>query len=266
MEPLIPETLSAPVATGPPVELGVYSGPLDLLLHLIRKHQVSIYDIPIAIICDQFHDAFGRMQELDLEVAGEFLWMAAWLMQLKSKMLLPRPEEGEEDPRDELVERLLEYRRIKELAAVLYDSDVVRRLLWPVRVEPRLDMTDAELDWEDVDLRLLARCYVDVMQHHAVMHPPPLAVIPLRFTVRQKMRELYDHVMRDELVPLLRLLGSRSDPEEVVALFVATLELVRLGGIAAEQRLPFAEIFLRRGPRVLTGEVLGVEPGGTDGA
>lgn len=261
------DDLVAPTeALGPPVRLPVFSGPLDLLLHLIRKNQVSIYDIPIAVICDQFHDSLQEMQELDLELAGEFLWMAAWLVQLKSRMLLPRQEEGEADPREELVERLLEYRRVKELAAILYDSDVVRRLLWPARIELQLAATDTELDWEDVDLRLLARCYLDLMQRHAARHPPPLAVLPLRFTVRQKMRELYQRVLQEELVPLLRLLTSRADPEETVALFVATLELVRLGGIAAEQRLPFAEIYLRRGPRLLSGEVLGAVAEARDGA
>ena len=95
------------VPLGPSVELPFFCGPLDLLLHLIRKNEVSIYDIPILSICDQYHEHIRAMQELDLEVAGEFLWMAAWLLQLKSKMLLPRTETEEGDPREELVERLL---------------------------------------------------------------------------------------------------------------------------------------------------------------
>lgn len=235
---------------GPAIEVPDFNGPLDLLLHLIRKNRFSIHDIPISSICDQYHQHLREMQRLDLELAGEFLWMASWLLQLKSRTLLPKAsaDGGEGDPRQELVDRLLEYRRVKEVAERLYDTDVVRRCLW----EPNIGVEDIggepELDWEDVDLRVLARTYLEVMDRFAAAHPPPLQVIPLRFRVQDKMRELYDTVHQTQLMPLLRHLDTRSDPEEVVALVVATLELVRLGGVRAEQRRVFAEIFLRPGP------------------
>ncbi len=242
-----------PESMGPPVELTVFSGPLDLLLHLIRKNEVSIYDIPIVSICDQYHAHLRTMQELDLDIAGEFLWMASWLLHLKSKMLLPRASEGEEDPREELVERLLAYRRVKELASYLHESDIVRRCLWMAGVSSRVDAGgEPELDWEDVDLRLLAQTYLDVMQRFEASHPPPLEVIPLRYSVEEKMGDIYRRVRADGLVPLLRHLNSRSDPEEVVAVIVATLELVRLRGVFAEQRKAFAEIYLRPGDRELS--------------
>lgn len=245
--------LPAEELQGPPVELTVFSGPLDLLLHLIRKNEVSIYDIPIFSICDQFNAYLRAMQELDLDVAGEFLWMASWLLHLKSKMLLPQTMEGEEDPREELVERLLAYRRVKELASYLYDSDTVRRCLWTPEVACTVEKTeDLELDWEDVDLRVLAETYLQVMQRFAAAHPPPLQVLPLRYNVQQKMQDIYQRVMSDGLMPLLRHLHSRSDPEEVAAVMVATLELVRLRGVFAEQRRPFAEIYLRPGDNMLT--------------
>lgn len=259
---------SPDVPGGPvlPVELPAFSGPLDLLLHLIRKNQLSIYDIPIALICDQYHESLRRMQELDLEVAGEFVWMASWLLAVKSRMLLPRPPGAdEEDPRGELVERLLEYRRVKELAAVLYDTDVVRRCLWPVRMPFRSEPEELELDWEDVDLRLLARTYLEVMQRHESMNPPPLEVPPLRHTVRETMSRLYRRVVEDEVVPLLRLMHSRTDDEEVVVLFVAVLELVRLGGVLAEQGRPFSEIWLRHGRVALGDEQLAPVGGGDHG-
>jgi segregation and condensation protein A len=238
---------------GPEVELTVFSGPLDLLLHLIRKNEVSIYDIPIVSICDQYNQHLQAMQELDLDVAGEFLWMASWLLQLKSKMLLPQVGEGEEDPREELVERLLAYRRVKELASYLHDSDLVRRCLWsPVVEGPGEGVVETELDWEDVDLRLLAQTYLDVMQRFAAAHPPPLHVAPLRYNVEDTMRDIYGRVLDEGLVPLLRHLHSRSDPEEVVTVVVATLELVRLRGVFAEQQRPFAEIYLRPGDRRLS--------------
>ena len=241
----------------PPVELTVFSGPLDLLLHLIRKNEVSIYDIPIVNICDQYHAHLRAMQELDLDVAGDFLWMASWLLHLKSKMLLPRAVESEEDPRDELVERLLAYRRVKELASYLHDTDIVRRCLWTPRMSTKTDTpAEQELDWEDVDLRLLAQTYLDVIGRFEASHPPPIEVLPLRFKVEEKMRDIYQRVTSDGLVPLLRHLNSRSDPEEIVTVIVATLELVRLRGVFAEQRKAFAEIYLRPGDRQLSNKEL----------
>lgn len=239
------------VPLGPSVELPFFNGPLDLLLHLIRKNEVSIYDIPITVICDQYHEHLRLMKELDLEVAGDFLWMAAWLLQLKSKLLLPATSVDEEDPRDELVERLLAYRRVKELASILHDKDLVRGCVWPAGLIPSLGNEEVELDWEEVDLQILAETYLDVMQRFAAAHPPPLEVLPLRYNVRDKMRELYHRIRDDELVPLLRHLNRRPDPEEAVVLIVATLELVRLGAVRAEQRQPFSEIYLRQGDREL---------------
>lgn len=241
-------------ANGPAVDLEVFAGPLDLLLHLIKQNEVSIYDIPIVEICDQYHRYLDAMQELDLDVAGEFLWMASWLLQLKSRMLLPRHDEDGEDPRAELVERLLEYRRVKELAALLYEKDVVRRCLWAPSLNAELGQDEAPLDWEDVDLRMLAAAYLEAMERFATAHPPPLQVLPLRYRVRETMREIYDRVTTEDVVPLLRDLHRRSDPEEVVVVFVSALELVRLGAVCAEQGRPFAEIYLRRGTRVLSRE------------
>src|SRR5512136_194388 len=98
------------------IKLDMFEGPLDLLLHLIREHQLDILDIPIATITEEYLRTLALMQELDLDVAGEFLLMAATLIHIKSKMLLPDEEPPEEDPRAELVQRLLEYKRYKEAA------------------------------------------------------------------------------------------------------------------------------------------------------
>jgi segregation and condensation protein A len=242
-----------PDSDAPPVELTVFSGPLDLLMHLIRKNEVSIYDIPIVSICDQYHSHLRAMKELDLDIAGDFLWMASWLLHLKSKMLLPRVVEGEEDPREELVERLLAYRRVKELASYLHDSDIVRRCLWSPDVPTKISSPiEPELDWEDVDLRLLAQTYLEVMQRFEASHPPPIEVLPLRYKGGEKMTDIYEQVRVDGLMPLLRHLNSRSDPQEVVTVIVAALELVRLRGVFAEQRQAFAEIYLRPGDRQLS--------------
>ncbi len=239
------------VPLGPSVELPFFRGPLDLLLHLIRKNEVSIYDIPILSICDQYHEHIRAMQDLDLEVAGEFLWMAAWLLQLKSKMLLPRSETEEGDPREELVERLLAYRRVRELASILHDKDLVRQCIWPAGVIADFGGEEIDLDWEEVDLQILAETYLQVMQRFAAAHPPPIEVLPLRYNVQDKMREIYQRIAEDDILPLTRHLNRRPDPEEVVVLIVAALELVRLGAARAEQSVPFSEIYLRRGNRQL---------------
>ncbi len=241
-----------------PVDLPAFSGPLDLLLHLVRRNKLDITDIPIVVICDQYQATLRAMAEIDLEVAGEFLWMASWLLYLKSRTLLPTTgEEGVADPRTELVERLLEYRRVKEMAAVLYEQDVIRRCLWEPSLESEtVALHEVALDWEDVDLRVLARSYLEVLQRFTAANPPPIVVSPLRFTVGEKMRELYRRVLEERVLPLRRLLRGHGDPEEVVTLVVAALELARLGGIIADQRRAFAEIYLRPGVRSLDVDAL----------
>ena len=254
------------VPLGPAVELPFFCGPLDLLLHLIRKNEVSIYDIPILSICDQYNEHIHAMQDLDLEVAGEFLWMAAWLLQLKSKMLLPGTETEEGDPREELVERLLAYRRVRELASLLHDQDLVRQCIWPAGVSADLGDDEIELDWEEVDLQLLAETYLQVMQRFAAAHPPPIEVLPLRYSVQDKMKEIYQRIADDEILSLTRHLHRRPDPEEVVVLIVAALELVRLGAARAEQSRAFSEIYLRRGRRRLDADAFVTPEGeGADG-
>src|SRR5262245_34333370 len=119
-----------------PVRVEKFDGPLDLLLHLIKKNEVSVYDIPIATITQQYLDTIQLMQELNLDVAGEFIVMAATLIHIKSRMLLPRPEtaagvEGEEeDPRDALVRRLLEHQKFKAAAGLLHEREQVRAAQW----------------------------------------------------------------------------------------------------------------------------------------
>src|SRR6058998_338284 len=119
-----------------PVKLSNFEGPLDLLLHLIKRNEVNIHDIPIALITSQYLEAIALMQELDLDVAGEYLVMAATLIHIKSKMLLPRPEtaanvEGEEeDPRDALVRRLLEHQKFKAAAGLLHEREQLRSAQW----------------------------------------------------------------------------------------------------------------------------------------
>jgi segregation and condensation protein A len=229
----------------PSVSVGVFEGPLDLLLHLVRENRVSIWDIPVARVCDQYHEVLRQMEELDLEVAGEYLVYAAWLLLIKSRLLLPRrAEEGEEDPRKELVERLVEYERVKAAAAELAGVDELRRGMGAVRVAATVSPPEDELDLEDLDILAVADAIRGVLERHQREHPAAMELAPLRFSVRDKIFELYEFLLAQRSFPLLSHVLTRPDRLESVTLLVAALELVRLGVATAHQRRPFAEIYL----------------------
>ncbi len=237
--------LTADEKPRPSVTLGAFEGPLDLLLHLVRENKVSIWDIPIVRICDQYHQALRAMEELDLEIAGEYLVYAAWLLVIKSRMLLPRRGEGdEEDPRRELVERLVEYEKVKSAASGLAGIDEVRRGIFAMSVAAPVEPPPEELELEEVDVFQLARALREVLERHQREHPAPLELEPLRFSVREKIVELFGLVSGERSFPLLSHLLTRPDPLEGVTFFVAALELARLGNVAVHQRRPFAEIYL----------------------
>jgi segregation and condensation protein A len=229
----------------PQVSLPAFEGPLDLLLHLVRENQVSIWDIPIALICDQYHKALEQMEELDLEIAGDYLVYAAWLLVIKSRMLLPRREEEQGDPRQELVERLLAYEKVKNRAGELAGIEELRRGMSLIAVHAPVQPRDDELVLEEIDVVRLAAALSEVMERHQREHPPVLELEPMRFTVREKIVELYELIQEQRTFPLLSHLLTRPDRLESVTLLVAALELVRLRTASAHQRDPFTEIYLR---------------------
>ncbi len=236
--------------------LPVFEGPLDLLLHLVREHKVSIWDIPIVKICDQFHAVLRHMEELDLEVAGEYLVVAAWLLAIKSHMLLPRHADDEEDPRRELVARLVEYEKVKAQAAVLAGLDEVRRGIVALEL-PAPSQEAEELPLEAVDLLTLADAMREVLERYQREHPQALQLAPLRYTVQEKMLALFELIQGEQAFPLLSHLLTRPDRLEAVTWFIAGLELVRLGVAQLHQRTLFAEIFVTATGRPLPVEALG---------
>src|SRR5256885_4613502 len=166
-----------------PVKLEMFEGPLDLLLHLIRKNEVSIHDIPIALITAQYLATIQFMQELNLDVAGEYLVMAATLIHIKSKMLLPRPEtaagvEGEvEDPRDALVQRLLEHQKFKAAAGLLHEREQVRAAQWLRPDERVAAIAGEEFEPElEIDLFSLLTAFQGVVQR--AKHRPKYLLPP----------------------------------------------------------------------------------------
>jgi len=223
------------------VHLPVFEGPLDLLLHLVKINEVEITEIPVARVCDQFHEYLGLMEVLNLDVAAEYIYEAALLIHLKSRLLLPvtKDEHGveQEDPRQDLVERLLEYRRLKEAAQSLAELDSVRRGVW-TRDAPRPDLgagDEEELDLGDISLFDLMGALRQVLDRYDRDHPPPYHLDRETFSVRDQVQRLLGALTGSrpfDLIDDLRLRGSRA---EVVAAFLAVLELTRLNLVRLHQ-------------------------------
>jgi len=239
-------------APRPAVVLPVFEGPLDLLLHLVREDKVSIWDIPILRVCDQYHQALRQMEELDLEIAGEYLVYAAWLLLIKSRLLLPRHEGEERDPRQELVERLIEYEKVKKAAAELGGLAELRRGVETVRLASPAPPAEQELDLAEIDVVALAGALHDVLERHQREHPPAMQLAPIRFSVREKIVELYGLIEQQRSFPLLSHVLTRPDRLESVTLLLAALELLRLRLARVHQRRPFAEIYLTSTGKPLT--------------
>jgi segregation and condensation protein A len=230
------------------VQLPSFEGPLDLLLHLIRKHKVDIYDIPIVLITEQYNAYLEAMEQLDLDIAADYIYMAALLIHIKSKMLLPRAQEGEEepeDPRAELVEKLLEYQRFKAVAETFAEVDVVRQHVWSRPPGPFPDAEPAEIDLSEVSLFDLIDAFRRALVRYRHDHPAPIELTHSVHKVSDKMGELLNELATRSPIRLHWYLEGRSR-SELVAIFLGMLELVRLGGISLTQGEAFAEILVHR--------------------
>lgn len=233
-----------------PVKLPQFEGPLDLLLHLIRKNEVDLRDIPVADICRQYHEYLVLMQELDLEVAAEFLYVEALLVHVKSQMVLPRAISPDgtpaEDPRDELVRRLIEYRKYKGVAETLHEMEALRLGLWsrpPARLEA--DPEDEEADLSEVSLFDLLTFFKGTLDRYRAAHPPSMEIEHQRFSIKDKMEEMLSRVTGGSgslaLSDVFRALSGRA---EAIAVFLAVLELLRLRVVRARQEAEFDDILL----------------------
>jgi segregation and condensation protein A len=236
------------------VTLPHFHGPLDLLLHLIRKHKVDIYDIPILLITEQYNAYLEAMESLDLDIAADYIYMAALLINIKSRMLLPRDESADEqldDPRKELVDRLLEYQRFKAVAETFAELDVLRMGMWSRPATP-LPGTDAsEIDMSEVSLFDLIDAFRTALNRYKQNHPQAIELQRLVHRISDKMRELYEKLLEKSPIRLQWFLEGR-DRNELIALFLGTLELVRLGGISLQQSDLFGEILIGRTEKMVT--------------
>jgi segregation and condensation protein A len=215
------------------VKLDRFEGPLDLLLHLIKKNEVNIHDIPIVLITQQYLEAIGLMQELNLDVAGDYLVMAATLIHIKSKMLLPRPEtaaaiEGEEeDPRDALVRRLLEHQKFKAAAELLHEREQLRSAQW-LRPDERVAALAGD-DYEpelEVDLFSLLSAFQSVVERAKLR--PKVLLPPEQMPVEVRIEQLLERLSETEACGFEELFADVNDRGGLIVTFLALLEMIRL--------------------------------------
>jgi len=226
----------------------VYEGPLDLLLDLIRKQDIDIYDIPIAKITAQFLAYVDQLKASDMDVAGDFIYTASLLIHIKSKMLLPRTPTGPDeidDPRRELVERLLEHERFKNAAQMLQQKQMLEAASWTnpgVREFKEDASSDPEIAADTVDLVRIFRDILDRARKRPTFDLEEDAV-----TVGQMIQFLTRRLtMDDKPVALRKLLSHTRSQRALVAMFLALLELVRLQAIFLRQDRAFSEIFIKK--------------------
>ena len=233
------------------VTLPSFHGPLDLLLHLIKQHKIDIYDIPIALITEQYNGYLDAMEELSLDVAADYIYMAALLIHIKSKMLLPHDEdEVIEDPRKELVDRLLEYQRFKAVAESFAELDVLRMGVWPRPATPIPGTDASEIDMSEVGLFDLIDAFRGALNRYKQNHPQSIELRRTVHKISDKMRELYTKLQEKSPIRLQWFLEGR-DRNELIAIFLGTLELVRLGGISLKQSDNFGEILIGRTEKII---------------
>jgi segregation and condensation protein A len=231
------------------IKLDIFEGPLDLLLYLIRKNEIDIYNIPIALITEQYLEYLDLMRSLNLDLAGEYLVLAATLIHIKSRMLLP-PVEGDdeaeeaEDPRTELVQQLLEYRAFKEAALNLVDRPLLERDVF-TRGAPPEEPSEAEEDEEtmiEVGIFELVQAFRRIVS--GLDQSEDLAIDTEKMSLTDRINEIMERLSDEKQLTFTELLGERMDRKRIVYTFLAILELMKLRMIRAYQSGPFGAIRL----------------------
>ena len=239
------------------MKIDAFEGPLDLLLHLINRLEIDIYDIPVAQITEQYLMYIKTMTELKLDVASEFLVMAATLLAIKSKMLLPKHEEAyvdadsdmsfEEDPRDELVERLIEYRKYKEAAQDLKSMEEERGLMF---TKPPSDLSDfakekhPERTELNVSLYDMLAAFQKLLRRKKLQRPMATKIARQEISIETRMIEIMDELKQLKGRKNFNDLFPYPAKEHIVVTFLAVLELIKRKEIDVEQQENFGEIFV----------------------
>ncbi|MFQ5892755.1 MAG: segregation and condensation protein A [Nitrospinota bacterium] len=225
------------------VTLPIFEGPLDLLLHLIRVQEIDIYDIPIAQITTQYLAYLDLMEALNLDVAGEWLVMAATLTYIKSRMLLPRPpeaaEDDEEDPRHELVERLLEYQWVKTLALELRERELDQREVYG---RPPAEAPESDEIILDVTLFDLLEAFSAVLERLPAEEAQDLVIEEM--SVTEMIHTLVERLEGKGPIAFEALFDEATSRPEIIVTFLAILEMMRLKMLYVQQRQPFGSLRL----------------------
>src|SRR5262249_14236307 len=227
-------------------------GPLDLLLDLIRKQQIDIKDIPIATITAQYLEYIDKAREMDLDIGAEFVYMAATLIHIKSKMLLPRDPaletdaDGSEDPRQELVERMLEHERFKNAAEMLQQKRMIEENVWS---NPQIKAFVSEDDDPGLAITLfdLVKAFGELLER--AKNRPVYEVESSDVTVTEMIQRLKTHFSdagEGQPVFILRIFEQQRSRRAMIALFLAVLEMVRMQAVTVIQKDLFGEIALQR--------------------
>jgi len=225
------------------VKLDIFEGPLDLLLYLIKKEHLNIYDIPIAKVIEQYLQFLEVIKLLDINLASEYLVTAANLINIKSKMLLPRQEEvqeEEEDPREELVRRLLEYEKFKDAAEFLRDKEVERNRYFK---RPTMELPTGEV-YIEASIFDLISAFKSALKE--IPKDVFFEVVKDEFTVEDKIHDLLHLLLVKDKVSLEELFASAKNKLEIVVTFLAILELIKVKEIAAIQEELFGSISIAR--------------------
>lgn len=228
------------------IKISLFEGPLDLLLHLIKKNEMDIYDIKVAAITEQYIEYLELMKELNLEVAGDYLVIAAELSLLKSKMLLPKPviEEDEEDPRAELVRRLLEYQVYKDAASDLFEGEVLGRDVF--KREPGTEDLDIEEEVELVPVNLwsLIEAFREFYERRKELWAEDLAFITEEITIEEKLEHVLDKIRKLGEIGFERLFSECGSKFDLVMTFLSLLELVRMDSVHIVRETPGSPIII----------------------
>jgi segregation and condensation protein A len=214
------------------IKVQSFEGPLDLLVHLIKKNKVNLYDIPIALITEQYLAYLDLMKELNLDVASEFLVMSATLIHIKSRMLLPRPDptlldDVLADPRDELVQRLLEHEKFKAAAELLHERETLRSAQW-TRPDSRIEALLGE-DYEpelEVDLFGLLSAFRLVLER--ARERPPMPLPPEQISIETRIEQLLERLSESEAIGFDDLFSDAASRADLIVTFLALLEMIRL--------------------------------------
>lgn len=233
------------------IKLEIFEGPFELLFHLIEKAKIDIYDIPISEITDQYIDYLNVMKSLDIDLASEFLVMAATLLEIKSKMLLPKTpkkeEEGEEDPRDELVLKLLDYKKFKEVTSILKE----RYSIYEKSLCKNTDLADAIIDSfklpDELPIELLVEKFQSILlKKKDITKNEYRRVFRDNVTVDEKMGEILDYLSSKERIYFDDLLECYEDKLNVIVTFLALLELIKQKDVIAVQSDSFNKILIKK--------------------